>query len=609
MLSQSTKGPQVHTESVHTSSRGSARARGVAANLILLMAGLTAYLRLFLGVDLTDEAFYSSVPYSFALGFVPYHDELGISQNSGILLYPFYRLYLWVCGSSEGLILFNRHLFFLTVACAALLAHRAGRRLVDASTGSLLAAFVFGYSHFNIPSLSYNTVGSLALLIGCGLLLGAAAAPPPAGQLPAAAGGACGCFVISTFGYPSLLPAAIAGFAGTWWLAADRSPRKWCRARTAIVVVGTLAVAAALLFVLLATPRAIGEALEYVASFGHSPSNIADRFGTPTLRQLRLIAYSGTGFFAAACLWLAMIARSQVQRSRIGMLLPALLLLCYLPALYQARLPYRFPHPSAPMVMMFALCLPLALILLQDRWVARRILIVAGIPAYAAAVCVSGSSTNGLFASTLGLFPAALSFLLVVAVMVHQRSTGHGVEDRRCWWWHSFMYVVIGFQAYGLLSYSYRDEPFGDGTPVWAQGPYAGILTGKARADQVAQLNRALAQVSGPGRTLFALESIPAAFLFSTLRPATFSTWVLWSPDEAVNQKYLQRVFGAGKQWPDVILRTPDAPPLTRLGIIEGQYVRLPSSSAAEYELYLKTGLEAPAAPSESPTESAAPHP
>ncbi len=56
------------------------------ANLILSVAALAAYVRLFFGVDFTDEAFYSALPHVFSLGARPYLDELNITQNAGVLL-------------------------------------------------------------------------------------------------------------------------------------------------------------------------------------------------------------------------------------------------------------------------------------------------------------------------------------------------------------------------------------------------------------------------------------------------------------------------------------------------------------------------------------------
>ena len=82
------------------------------------MTAAVAYFRLFVGVNFTDEAFYSSLPYSFALGLKPYHEELNITQNAGILLTPLYWLYVQLVGSPIGLILFNRHLY-LRCSCSA----------------------------------------------------------------------------------------------------------------------------------------------------------------------------------------------------------------------------------------------------------------------------------------------------------------------------------------------------------------------------------------------------------------------------------------------------------------------------------------------------------
>src|SRR6476659_6073914 len=76
------------------SSKETQHIRGTAALRMLLaiavstaVAGLT-YTRLFFGIDLTDEAFYTAVPYRFILGARPMVDEtLLVQQTSGFLLY------------------------------------------------------------------------------------------------------------------------------------------------------------------------------------------------------------------------------------------------------------------------------------------------------------------------------------------------------------------------------------------------------------------------------------------------------------------------------------------------------------------------------------------
>ncbi len=82
----------------------------LAAAVAWAIAAFALLHRLPYGVSHGDEAFYSAMPYSFAIGNRPYFDELAIHQNAGILLVPLYRIYLAIAGSADGIILFNRYL-------------------------------------------------------------------------------------------------------------------------------------------------------------------------------------------------------------------------------------------------------------------------------------------------------------------------------------------------------------------------------------------------------------------------------------------------------------------------------------------------------------------
>lgn len=73
-----------------------------------------SYLRLYFGVDLTDESYYVALPVSFANGYRPFQDEIEMGQFAGLLLTPFIRLYLSILDSKEGVVLFARHLYFFT---------------------------------------------------------------------------------------------------------------------------------------------------------------------------------------------------------------------------------------------------------------------------------------------------------------------------------------------------------------------------------------------------------------------------------------------------------------------------------------------------------------
>ena len=140
----------------------------IAALAWLFALGVLRY-RIPYGVSHREEAFYSAMPYSFLIGNQPYFDERAIHQSAGILLMPLYWLYLAVARSADGIILFNRYLYFIYVGVCSLLVCRLVARIANFSSACWAAALVVSFGYFNLFALSYNTPGRARLLVrnGC----------------------------------------------------------------------------------------------------------------------------------------------------------------------------------------------------------------------------------------------------------------------------------------------------------------------------------------------------------------------------------------------------------------------------------------------------------
>ena len=86
-----------------------------AAVAVALVALALTWRRLFLGIDLSDEGFYVAVPYRMALGARPFIDEMSMLQTAEFFVYPFVKLYVWLTGGADGIVLFTRHLYLAWV--------------------------------------------------------------------------------------------------------------------------------------------------------------------------------------------------------------------------------------------------------------------------------------------------------------------------------------------------------------------------------------------------------------------------------------------------------------------------------------------------------------
>lgn len=138
----------------------------IIALILSLTAIIATYIRLYFGVDFIDESYYVTLAYQYSLGAKPFVDDIS-PLLFGILTLPFIKLYCWLVGSTDGIILFTRHLYFAFNLLAASFVFLAIKNLVKGSTALLIALTCIVFIPFNIPSLSYNTLGSGFFTSGC----------------------------------------------------------------------------------------------------------------------------------------------------------------------------------------------------------------------------------------------------------------------------------------------------------------------------------------------------------------------------------------------------------------------------------------------------------
>ncbi|NJM09800.1 MAG: hypothetical protein HC883_02585 [Bdellovibrionaceae bacterium] len=219
--------------------------------------------RLFFGVDLTDESFYSALSKSFAEGRHPFIDELLIVQSFAVLLIPITKIFLYFSANGEGIIVFFRLLYFFTLAINCIFAFKFLRSKMLAPEALFTCMILLSFWPFSIPSMSYNTMGALFLNFGLLLLL----AQEEKRKLDWRLSVSLLFFVLAIFCYPTfLLPVLIT--IGVFMA----SVRNYQVSKTSIVsalAVGGLSfiIAGYLIFFYIGLPR-LHEMYEYLKSFG-----------------------------------------------------------------------------------------------------------------------------------------------------------------------------------------------------------------------------------------------------------------------------------------------------------------------------------------------------
>ena len=105
-----------------------------------------------------DEAFYLTIPLRLAQGDALMLQEWHLSQLSGFLLAPLVRLWLWLTGGTEGMLLAFRRIYTVSQLLSAIAVFFLLRK--SSKISALLGALLWCvYAPFSIMALSYNSMG------------------------------------------------------------------------------------------------------------------------------------------------------------------------------------------------------------------------------------------------------------------------------------------------------------------------------------------------------------------------------------------------------------------------------------------------------------------
>lgn len=122
------------------------------------------------GYGHVDESFTLTIPYRLLQGDALFQEEWHLSQMAGFLLMPIVGVFLWLQGSTEGILLAMRYVCTAVHCGAALLLYMRLRKINW--LGAAAAAISFGlYLPFGVMTLSYNSMGIQFLAVSTVILL------------------------------------------------------------------------------------------------------------------------------------------------------------------------------------------------------------------------------------------------------------------------------------------------------------------------------------------------------------------------------------------------------------------------------------------------------
>ncbi len=457
--------------------------RGKAFWLAVGVVVTLAYARIYFGIDVGDEAFYVALPYRFAIGDKPYVDEWNLCQGTALLLTPVVALYMKVRGSSDGIILFLRHLYFLMTCGIALAIYRRYRNVG-------IALIPLCFVPLGIPNLSYNTVGAGAFLLGlifvrrswlAGVLHG-----------------------IASLAYPPMGAAAVLFAPWHAWLAHDER-----RARRFFLYAAGGAAAVAFL----------------LAAYGVGPSDLwvlrermktsADPHRGYGFSKVFEIALALALYVLKPGSWLALgglIAGFLAERKGRPFVAASCALAGLLGLAFFSRASWGGLGAHGFLLALAALA-PVLVWRLGTE--ARPPFLTVWVPSLVLAIVMGWTSTNGILNCGVGFTGGA-----IVAVLLLDRWIG--ALDRRA---PAVMHVVV----LGALLYFnrtvFRDGNVTDLTARMSRGPFQGLLT---HPEKRVFFDEMVDDIEGAARgagTIVIYPQFPAGYLVTRRRPATPSVW------------------------------------------------------------------------------------
>ncbi len=516
-----------------------------AACAWLIALGVLRY-RLPYGAGNRDEAFYSAMPYSFLLGNQPYVDELALHQNAGILMMPFFRVYLAIAGSADGIILFNRYLYLAYVSVCSLVTFRLARRLTGSATACSAAALVVAFGYCNLFTLSYNTIGAFSFF--CGVLCSANA------LLHARPGwrlfGSSLLFLAAMFAYPGMSPAVFGYLCVVVLWLVRKTPR-------ATLWNGLLGLGAGILLTLstvLALLNHLGTVgIERLRAFSQSIG-----YGQNTFSKLNFAHSDAWPWRWALCAFAALFVAIPLASRLLGRfawLVGALLVPAYFYA-YSAGVNMGKPAASSICLTAVPVLAP-ACLALNKRWQhSGFVLQLIWLPSVLSMFCITCASANGYFASSLGVLGALLAGVVGLSALLSNLQR----EGLARWFgagavFAAFFGCLLYHECYSMFLGVYDDSPpFETHTTRVKHGPMRGCIAAPFDAKLLETVDHDLKRLEPSAKTITVLDNFATGYLSTRLRPRTFTTWVYWIMKPAYTRQVVKETFGNRETAPDLVL-------------------------------------------------------
>jgi hypothetical protein len=480
--------------------------------------------RILYGVDFTDESFYVSLAMRFARGDVPFVDEYNWAQSSELLLIPLVKVWLHVAGTNGIVLLFRVVHLLLRVGAAAIVA-RSLRRLIGMPQAIVASLLTFAFVPADLPSISYNTLGTLGLTAGIFAAL-------HDGEHPLWYALAGAFHVVAAIAYPPLaLPIAL------FVVIRLSSPGRrgfvlgYCGG-------GAIAILPYAVAALRSGIGAVLHSLSY-ASLSNPTAPLPER-----MRFLVGLWQSAPRHDVLIATALLMLAAAIFRITILRWLVPLVPLVAAwdrLPVLYS----------TMGFVTWLAIIGAFIGIGLWGNSDARRLLILAVLPGIVAGCTVSFFSSNGHINFGVGALPAAQAAVALLALLLQRRLIEHELIIAATL---TFCWLIPTAEQFRSTAV-YREDDIRYLRATVPRGPWAGLRTTPEKLAFITNLQRDLARVERVGGRVFFYYDFSAGYLMTPrMSPAGPSTWTAADARARVADQ-LPGWFAEHHRNPDVVVQ------------------------------------------------------
>lgn len=537
----------------------------IAALVVATYVFMGMLRRLRYGVDATDEAFYCVLTHRYALGDWPYLDEVNLRQTAGLFAVPVYWLWIKARGSTDGVVLLLRGVYFVIACGVGAIIYSFARDRISRAASLLVALTAIAFFPFALPTCNYNNLGCLLFTTGTVLALrGVTYEGKRARRFHYWSGIAHGLTLVA---HPAYIVPVIA-FAG-FQLAGARTDR-W--QRTFRYALGGVTIGFFFALILArAGAKGVREAFEYETTLlgPRTESKLQNVFN-----DLLNHAPLQNAVFPLVLAWIAAAKTWKPFRIWGTLALVPLLAWIYAPVL---PLP-----PSAPGVTPWRdtttslataaqgldqhirciyyaayTCLAGAMVfpLLPRGSMRREFVVIGWLPSLVAAVmCGYASANTGAINFGLGAFSGAVVVLVAIPVAI-----GKGNDEPqpsrdtlRSKLLGAVLMASLATAGLAHLRYArhsvYRDQPVETLSAKVTTGPYEGLITTPENVDRMNVMVRKLRQLERPNGKVFAYYDYPGAYLMTLMRPAMPTAWTdsRMPINEFMIRRYKRNLTGSG---------------------------------------------------------------